>query len=155
VHPLDKTISASLLGYFVICGLALACLGTCSCKKQSLRLKEQKEGIELSVFITSEMSKYGGSNQLADALTATGITNYAYSEDKDGFQVVCQGNRVAALFNVFGAQFGSPVLAKTNSSGLAAFVYSVQQTGLGVNCGVFTNADKEITHLVVVKPNAL
>src|SRR5262249_27055029 len=108
----------------------------------------------VSKFIASEMLKYGGSN-LPPGLVATGITNYNYSEDKDGFQVVCQGNRVAALCGIFGSQFGNPVLSKTNAMGLAAFVYTAQQTGLAVTCGVVTNANQEITHLVVVKAGAL
>lgn len=117
-------------------------------------LKQQTENVDVSKFIVSDMLKYGGSN-LPAGLIVTGITNYSYSEDKDGFQVICPGNRVAVLYGIFGSQFGNPVLTKTNETGLAAFVYSAQRTGLAVNCAVDTNLNQEITHLVVVKAGAL
>jgi hypothetical protein len=149
------TLSSNPLGTAVIWGLLLIGFGVCSCKRPSVPLKEQKGNVDVSNFILSEMLKYGGSNRPAGPASVTGITNYSYSEDRDGFQVVCKGNRVAELCNIFGSQFGSPVLTKTNETGLAGFVYSDQQAGLAVNCGVFTNANQEITHLIVVKAGAL
>jgi hypothetical protein len=151
-RPLAGIPSSNPLGKGVIWGLLFIGFWVCSCKRQNVPLKVQTRNIDVSNFILSEMLKYGGSNRPAGP---TGITNYSYSEDKDGFQVVCQGNRVAELCNIFGSQFGSPVLTKTNATGLAGFVYSAQQVGLAVNCGVFTNANQEITQLAVVKASAL
>jgi hypothetical protein len=153
-RPLAGILSSNPLGTGVIWGLLLFGFGVCSCKRQNVPLKEQNGNVDVSNFIMSEMLKYGGSNRPAGPASVTGITNYSYSEDRDGFQVVCQGNRVAELCNIFGSQFGSPVLTKTNATGLAGFVYSAQQIGLAVNCGVFTNANQEITHLVLVKASA-
>ena len=105
------------------------------------------------------MVKYGGSNVPGARVTASGLTNYVYSEDKDGFQVVCRGNQVATLCSVFQPQFGNPALSTTNASGLASFVYSVNQTGLAINCGldngIIDGVRQQVTQLVAVKPSAL
>lgn len=138
--------------------LLLICILFCSCKREGL-LPNQKEGnTDLSVFIFSQIVKYGGSNTTATG-TMSGLTNYIYSEDKDGFQIVCKGNKVAALQSLFQTHFGNPVLTATNASGLSSFVYAVHQTGLAVTCGldsgIIDGAKQEVTQLVLVKPGAL
>ena len=137
----------------------LLCIALCSCKKDGGLPNEKQGKADLSAFIFTEIVKYGGSNVPAARVTASGLTNYVYSEDKDGFQVVCLGNKVSALCNVFQSQFGNPALSTTNAGGLASFVYSVNQTGLAINCGLDSgNIDgvrQQVTQLVVVKPGAL
>ena len=113
---------------------------------------KRHEGVaDVSAFIRAEILKYGQSNGPPFSPVTTGITNYAYSEDKDGFQVLCHGNRVQALYGLLVPQFGAPLLTKTNSSGLTFFVFSGIQVGLAANCGLETESNKEMTHLAVVK----
>src|SRR5580658_6658761 len=109
-------------GLIVCCVLVLTMV-LCSCKKDRF-LQNEKEGkIELSAFLLGEIVKYGGSNALGGPTNT--ITNYVYSEDKEGFQVVCQGNKVTDLRSIFQAYYGNPVLARTNANGLKAFEYTV------------------------------
>lgn len=142
----------------IVCSLVLLCVGSPACKKEGL-LPNQREGkVDLSLFIFSQIIKYGGSNVVI-GITTSGLTNYVYSEDKDGFQIVCKGNKVAALQSLFQTHFGDPVLTATNASGLSSFVYAVHQTGLAINCGLdggtVDGTTQEVTHLVAVKKGAL
>jgi hypothetical protein len=123
-------------------------------------LPNEKQGKgDLSAFILTQMVKYGRSNVLSSGTTTSGLTSYVYSQDKDGFQVACRGNRVAALCNVLEPHFGNPVLSTTNASGLASFVYSINQCGLAINCsldtGVVAGVTQQVTEFVGVKPGAL
>jgi hypothetical protein len=122
-------------------------------------LPNEKEGkTDLSVFIFSQIAKYGGSNTTATG-AMSGLTNYFYSEDKDGFQIVCKGNRVSALQSLFQIHFGNPVLTATNESGLSSFVYAIHQTGIAITCGLDSGmvdgTKQELTQLVLVSPGAL
>ena len=139
--------------------LALLCIALSSCKKDGLLPNEQQGKTDLPAFIFTEMAKYGGSIVPPARVTAIGLTKYVYSEDKDGFQIVCLGNQVAALCGVFQPQFGNPALSTTNASGLASFVYSVNQTGLAINCGldsgIIDGVKQQVTQLVAVKQGAL
>ncbi|MCZ7637664.1 MAG: hypothetical protein M5U12_17485 [Verrucomicrobia bacterium] len=120
--------------------------------------EKQGEG-DLSAFVFTQMARYGGSNVPATRVIMIGLTNYVYSEDEDGFQIVCPGNQVAALCNALRAHFGSPALSTTNTSGVVSFVYSVSQTGLAINCGVDTamvgGVRQQVTQFVAVQPRAL
>jgi hypothetical protein len=123
-------------------------------------LPHEKRGAgEVSRFIFAEIAKYGGSNNPAAPVPVSGITNYLYSEDQDGFQVICDGNNIAALRSIFQARYGNPTLSTTNTNGVASFVYSVRQTGMAVNCGLeggmVNDTRKELTHLVAVKAGVL
>lgn len=142
----------------IVCSLVLLCVASSSCKKDGLLPNEREGKDDLSVFIFSQIAKYGGSNVVSSG-TTSGLTNYVYSEDKDGFQIVCKGNKVAALQSLFQAHFGNPVLSATNASGLSSFVYAVHQTGLAINCGLDSGmvdgTKQEVTQLVAVKPGAL
>jgi len=139
--------------------LPVLCIGLLSCKKEGLLSNEKHGRGEVSAFILGHMVRYGGSNTPAARVPAVAITNYVYSEDKDGFQVACPGNKVAALCSVFQSQFGNPALNTTNASGLASFVYAVDQTGVAISCGldigIFDGARQEVTQLVVVRAGAL
>lgn len=131
----------------------------CSCNKQGLLLHERQGREDFSAFLSIQIVKYGGSNISFARGAAIGISNYVYSVDKDGFQVVCIGNKVAALRNMLQPHFGEPALTTTNAGGLSSFVYAVRQTGVAINCGLdrgmVDGARQEITHLVIVKADAL
>ena len=90
----------------------------CSCKKPGLLVNERQGKIDFSTFIASQIVKYGGSNTSLATGIAPGITSYVYSDDENGFQVVCVGNKVAALRNLFQPAFGDPALTATNVIGL-------------------------------------
>lgn len=151
-------LSRKLARASIACSFLLLCITVSSCKKDGLLPNEQEGKADLSVFVFSQIAKYGGSNTVASG-TTSGLTNYVYSEDKDGFQIVCKGNRVAALQSLFQAHFGNPVLTATNASGLSSFVYAVHQTGMAVTCGldsgIVDGTKQEVTQLVVVRPGAL
>lgn len=144
---------------FTLCCLPLLCFSFCSCKRDGLLLNEKRGSVDVSSFVANEIVTYGGASFQAARLTPSGVTNYVYSEDKDGFQIVCLGNKVAVLCNVFQSQFGTPALSTTNAKGLASFVYAVTQTGVAINCGldsgIIDGATQEVTQLVVVKASAL
>jgi hypothetical protein len=135
------------------------CIAFCSCTRQTLLPKEERGKQELSTFLLSQVAKYGGSNAPSPSGVVTGITNYVYSEDKDGFQVVCNGNNVGTLRNILESQFGEPALVKTNARGVASFVYAIHQIGVAITCGLDTNtvsgARQELTHMTVVKAGVL
>jgi|GEM_PF-5852341 len=142
----------------IVCSLLLCCVVSCSCKRDRWLLDERKGKEELSLFLMSEMAKYGGSN-VVGSVTPTGISTYVYSEDEYGFQIVVEGNRVATLQSLFQAHFGDPVFSRTNESGLCSFVYAVWQTGLAITCGLDSvmcdGMKRELTHFAAVKPEAL
>lgn len=142
----------------IVCCFLLLCITFCSCKKDGLLPNEKQGKTDLSVFLFTQLAKYGGSDMTASS-TMSGLTNYVYSEDKDGFQIVCKGNRVSALQSLFQTHFGNPVLTATNASGLSSFVYAVHQTGMAVTCGldsgIIDGAKQEVTQLVLVKPGSL
>src|SRR6266498_1333723 len=48
----------------------------------------QRTNLTRAAFVFTEIVKYGGSNVPAVRVIASGLTNYVYSEDKDGFQVI-------------------------------------------------------------------
>jgi hypothetical protein len=81
------------------------------------------------------------------------------SEDKDGFQVVCSGNKVAAILSLLQPHFGEPALTRTNGGGLASFAYTVHQTGVAVTCGLDSGmvdgTRQEVTHLAIVQAAAI
>jgi|SRR6266850_3554587 len=135
------------------------CLALCSCERKGLLPNEKPGKLELSTFILNQIAKYGGSNIPTARRTTSGITNYVYAEDKDGFQVLCLGNKVAALRSVFQPHFGNPVMSATNANGLSSFVYTINQTGVAVNCGLDSTTVKgtrqEVTQLVILRPEAL
>ena len=133
-----------------------------SCAKSGDLPNEKRGSEDLAVFIFSEIGKYGGTNVPAAQVSPSGIRDYRYSEDKDGFQVLCNGNTIDALLAIFQQRFGSPSLVRTNTTGPTLFVYSVKQTGLAVNCAVHgepidesTNVSDRVTQLAVVRQSAL
>ena len=131
----------------------------CSCKRDGLLPNERQGKGDVSIFIFPEMAKYGGTNVPEAGVKASGLTNYVYSEDKDGFQIVCPGDQVAAFCTMFQPHFGNPALTTTNGNRPASFVYSVNQTGLAINCGldngVVDGVRTQVTQLVAVKQAAL
>jgi hypothetical protein len=137
----------------------LLCIALCSCGKPQLLPNEKRGKGDLASFTFSEIVKYGGTNVSAPLVTPSALADYVYSEDKDGFQVVCPGNQVAALCAMFQPHFGTPSLSTSNVSGLASFVYSVNQAGLAISCGLdsgtIDGVRKQMTQLVAVKPGAL
>lgn len=141
------------------CLLAGLCLLLCSCKKDGLLLNEKQGKVDISTFIISEILKYGGSNSPSARSSTVGITSYVYSEDKDGFQVVCTGNKVAGLLDVLKPHFGEPALTRTNANGLSSFVYAVPQTGVAVTCGLDSatvdGKRQEVTHMAVVRAGVI
>jgi hypothetical protein len=119
-------------------------------------LPNEKQGkTDFSTFLFTEMAKYGGSNIPPASILESGITNYVYSEDNDGFQVLCHGNKIAVLCGVFRSHFGDPALIRTNSDGLELFAYTANQTGLAINCALHGATNGYLTQLAVVKPGAL
>jgi hypothetical protein len=97
----------------------LLCIALCSCEKSRLLPNEKKGKTDLASFPFSEIVKYGGTNVSATLVAPSRLANYVYSEDKDGFQVVCSGNQVAVLCAMFQPHFGTPALSTSNASGLA------------------------------------
>jgi hypothetical protein len=130
-------------------------IAVCSCQRHDERLKNGRKGTkDISSFVSSQITKYGGSNTVAKR-RSSGITDYVYSEDRDGFQVMCEGNKVAAFHDMLQPHFGMPALTTTNAEGLASFSYAIRQTGVAVNCGFDTMGTRQLTHLVVVRAGAV
>lgn len=149
-----KTLSRCSI---VWCGI-LFCIALCSCSKKGMLPNEKQGKADIATFLFRQIAKYGGSNAPTSGV-ATGITKYVYSEDKDGFQVVCEGNRVAVLQSLFQPHFGNPAITKTNATGLSSFVYALHQTGLAITCGLdegmIDGRNQELTHFVAVRSGAL
>lgn len=139
--------------------LSMFAITFCSCKRETFLLNERQAKFELSTFIFEQLPSYGGPNIPASRAPKSGITNFVYSQDKDGFQVMCQGNVVTAVHRIFQPVFGNPALARTNATGLSSFVYAGYQAGVAVNCGLSTRTtngvNQEFTHLVVANSEAL
>jgi hypothetical protein len=122
-------------------------------------LPNQQQGVkDVSSFVLDEIAKYGGPNIPKTNNAGNDITDYIYSEDEDGFQVISFGNKVAVFQGILQPHFGTPVMAKTNANGLSSFVYGSPQ-GVAINCslgsGTVKGSQREWTQLVVVKPGAL
>jgi hypothetical protein len=142
---------ASFLLFWLVLGI-----GVCSCQREEQPLKNGKKGTrDISSFVLSQVIKYGGSNAVATERPITGITNYVYSEDKDGIQVMCEGNKVASFHDILQPHFGKPALTTTNAEGLASFSYAIRQTGVAVGCGLDSMGTKQLTHLVIVRSGAV
>jgi hypothetical protein len=114
---------------------------------------------DISVFVLEETAKYGGPSMVATNGAGNSIAHYVYSEDPDGFQVMCEGNKVTAFEGIFQPYLGNPMMAKTNADGLSAFVYGNHGIGVSINCGLDSETvfgkKRDITHLVVVRSGAI
>lgn len=130
-------------------------ISLCSCHRDQLLVNQQKGRTELAPFLLGEMAKYGVSLAATSPPSTSGLTNFVYCRDKDGLQIVCEGNRAAALLAILKPALGEPKLMTTNSSGPSSFVYSLGQSGVAVNCSVdsgYPNASNRVlTHLVIVR----
>jgi hypothetical protein len=137
---------------------AALCVAVCSCKKESLLPNEKRGTGDLSTVVFSQIARYGGVSVPLNLITNVAITNFSYTTDRDGFQVVCQGNEIERLCSMFRSCYGQPAISTTNTIGLASFVYAIRQAGVAVNCGLdkrtANGATQEVTHLVVVRAGA-
>jgi hypothetical protein len=110
---------------------------------------------DISVFVREETTKYGGPSMVATNGAENNIADYVYSEDPDGFQILCDGNKVAFFEAIFHSHLGNPVMAKTNADGLSSFVFGNPQVGVVINCSldseVVFGKNRDITHLVIVR----
>jgi len=135
------------------------CVALCSCKKEELLLNQKQGAKEITAFVFEEIGKYGGPSISSTNKIGNGVTDYVYSEDKQGFQVICFGNKMADFQKIFQPDFGIPAMAKTNAVGLSSFVYGSPKMPVVINCsldwGMVNGTQREFTHLVVAKAGAL
>lgn len=104
-----------------------------------------------------DIAKYGGTNLLITKNLENGISDYVYSEDKDGFQVVCFGDRVGDIQKMFQPHFGNPYKAETNLDVISSFIYGNDQLVMscGLESGMIDGHYKNLTHLTVIKLSAI
>ena len=141
----------------IICGAFAAVL--CSCSREGALPGERDGKVDIQEFIFAEITKYGGVHGSNKNTTTLNALRYSYSEDADGFQLICQGDKVEAFASLLKPVFGAPKMETTNEFGLSSFVYGVQQAGVGINCGLEVRPGQgmtnQMTHLVVVKSGVL
>jgi len=90
-------------------------------QKARVPIKEQK-GRSTFELHNERMLKYGGSNHVAGRITAIASRIMLTPRTKMVFKwSVRKIPSSRAFAQCIGSQFGSPVLAKTNATGLAAF----------------------------------
>ena len=131
----------------------------CSCQKENGSPKVKSGTSDIRTFVVTEIAKYGGMDKTTSLPLERTQISYRYSQDKDGFQVFCDGDRVADFAAMLQTLYGSPKLARTNNAGNFVFNYSIDQIGVALDCGMDLESDggveKKLTHLLVVKASAL
>jgi hypothetical protein len=153
-----KNLCERMLLTLELCALLGAGAAATGCRKaQSLLNAREKTGKgDLSAFVFRSIAKYGGTNVPGGPSAVDTIVGWVYSEDADGVQVACPGNKVEAICSIFRDRLGPPSMVKTNMSGLSAFVYGLPQAGLIINCGLertsVAGTNQEVTHLVITHP---
>ncbi|MBI5772225.1 MAG: hypothetical protein HZA89_00605 [Verrucomicrobia bacterium] len=145
----NKLIASALLSGIILC----------ACQKEEQPPRETEGKSDVHAFIITEIAKSGGVDKRSSLPSRRKQIPYRYSQDKDGFQVFCDGDKTADLAAMLQASYGPPKVARTNSAGDFFFIYSISQIGVAINCGVDIGSEgkagTKLTHLVGVRANAL
>lgn len=131
----------------------------CSCNKPPPPSEGKVGTIDIHAFLVSEIAKCGGIDKTQSLSSERSGLAYRYYQDKDGFQVFCEGDCAGAIAAMLERSYGPPKRAGTNAVGRYSFSYSIDQVGVAINCGVDrreeSGKEKKVTHLVVVKAGRL
>jgi hypothetical protein len=127
-------------------------------KGQQLHPKERKGEVDLSLFVFKQIGEYRGTNIPPASITPSGITNYLYVKDEEGFQVLCPNKTASSIYAMFQPSFGEPALLRTNAQGKINFFVYGWPGDITINCSERNEREHYAspgTYFVVLKPRAM